>query len=108
MYTTLYPAELVKLIPMQYEEFNQVEIFQQIYTSSKSRSHKSTTIMAIWPSLTGKILDRSYRTEDVRVGMIEYIILHIPTIEGQKDQHYILAKVKWFDDHVRKNCLKIL
>ena len=103
MYTKLYSAELVTHIPLRYEEF---EIFRQIYTSSKSRSHKSTTIMAIWPSLTGKILDRSYRTEDVRVGIIEYFILHTPTIEGQKDQPHILAKVKWFDDHVRKNWFK--
>lgn len=106
MYIKLYSAEQVTHVPMQYEEFNQVEIFKKLYTSSKSRSHKSTTIMAIWPSLTVRILDRSYRSEDVRVGIIEYFILHNPIIQGQKDQPHIFAKVKWFDDHVRKNWFK--
>ena len=89
---------------MLYQEFNQVDIFKQIYTSLKSRSHKSTTIMAIWPSLTGEILDHSYKMEDIRAGIIEYFVLHNPVIQGEKDQPHIFAKViiKWFDDHVRK------
>lgn len=62
--------------------------------------------MAIWPSLTGKILDCNYRMEDIRVGIIEYFILHNPIIQGQKDQPHIFAKVKWFDDHVSKNRFK--
>ena len=71
-YIKLYSAEQITHVPMLYQEFNQVDIFKQIYTSSKSRCHKSTTIMAIWPSLTGEILDRSYKLEDVRAGIIEY------------------------------------
>lgn len=32
MYIKLYSAEQITHVPMQYEEFNQVEIFEQIYT----------------------------------------------------------------------------
>ena len=105
-YIKLYSAEQITHIPMLYQEFNQVDIFKQIYTSSKSRCHKSTTIMAIWSSLTGEIVDRSYKMEDVRAGIIEYFVLHNSVIQGQKDQPHIFAKVKWFDDHVRKNWFK--
>ena len=42
----------------------------------------------------------------MRVGLVEYFISHTPTIAGIPDQPHILAKVKWFQDHPRKNMLK--
>jgi len=86
-----------------FEEFNQIEIYNQTYTSSKSHSKRSTTIVA---SLTGKILNRNYKTEDVRAGIIEYFMLHTPIIKDQPKKPHILAKVKWFNDHVRKSWFK--
>ena len=59
--------------------------------------------MAIWPGLNGAILDRECNTEDVRIGIIECLISHTPKISGIPDQRHILAKVKWFQDHPRKN-----
>lgn len=105
-YSKIYSAESVKHVPLRYEEFRQLEVFGQIYTSSKCRSHRSNTIMAIWPSITGNILDRSCRVEDVRVGIIEYLIQHVPSIAGMDDKSHIFAKVKWFEDHPRKNWFK--
>jgi len=106
MYNMIYSAENVTHIPLHYKEFNQIEIYNQIYTSSKAHTKRSTTIIAIWPSLTGKILTRDYKTEDVRAGIIEYFMLHTPIIKDQAEKSHILAKVKWFDDHVRKNWFK--
>ena len=98
MYSKIYPAESIKHVPLRYEEFNQLEVFGQIYTL-KCRSNSSATIMAIWPSVTGSILDRSCGIEDVRVGQIDYFIQHVPTIAGTSDKPHLFAKVKWFEDH---------
>ena len=103
MYVKLYSPELVQHVPMRYEQITQLDVFGQIYISLKSRSSKSRAIMAIWPGLNGAILDRECNTEDVRIGIIEYLISHTPKITGIPDQPHILAKVKWFQDHPRKN-----
>ena len=39
----------------------------------------------------------------IRVGLLEYLMSHTPKIAGMPDQAHILAKVKWFQDHPRKN-----
>ena len=106
MYTKLYTLNAVQHVPMRYEEFSQIVVFRQRFTSLKSRSHKSATIMAIWPSVTGNILTRNCTSEDIRVGLIEYFISHIPKISNTNDQPHILAKVKWYQDHPRKNWYK--
>lgn len=106
MYSKIYNSGSVQHVPMRYEEISQVEIFGQIYISLKSRSRKSAAIMAIWPGLTGSILERQCTTEDVRVGVVEYFVSHTPSITGVPDQPHILAKVKWFQDHPRKDMLK--
>ena len=106
MYDKIYSSMAIQHIPMRYEEISQLDIFGQIYISLKSRSRKSAAVMAIWPGLTGSILDRECTTEDVRVGLVEYFISHTPSISGISDQPHILAKVRWFQDHPRKNILK--
>ena len=90
---------------MKYEEFSQLVVFGQQFTSLKSRSHKSTAIMAIWPGVTGNILDRNCTSEDIRVGLIEYFVSHTPTINDTSDQIHILAKIKWYQDHPARKIL---
>ena len=58
--------------------------------------------MAIWPNCIGKIIDHNCTSKDVRVGVIEYFVSHIPIITDIQNQKHILAKVKWYDDHPRK------
>ena len=88
---------------MRYEEISQLEFYGKVFMTLKSRSHRSTANMAIWPNLNGTILDRECNTEDIRVGLLEYLMSHTPKIAGMPDQAHILAKVKWFQDHPRKN-----
>ena len=99
MYTKIYNSGSVQHVPMKYEEISQLEIFGQIHISLKSRSRKYAAIMAIWPGLTGSILERQCTTKDVKVGVVEYFV---SSITGVPDQPHVLAKVKWFQDHPRK------
>ena len=89
-------------MPLKYTEFYQIEIYGHYYSSSKSRSQRSTYIMATWPNCIGKIIDYSCTSKDVRVGVIEYFVSYIPIITDVQNQEHMLAKVKWYDDHPRK------
>ena len=108
MYSKLYDSESITHIPLRYEEFRQCEVFGQVYyTSQKYRSKRSCAIMAMWPGITGNIMDRQCKAEDIRNGLIEFFVLHRPSIVGVPDnQPHILAKVKWYEDHPRKNWFK--
>ena len=104
-YCRLYMGQsVIQHVPMKYTEFYQVKVYGHWYTSLRSRSHKSTCIMAIWPNCIGKIIshDHNCLSEDVRTGLIEYFVLHNPTIDGIDDETFNFAKVKWYDDHPRK------
>ena len=107
MYCKLYSAEglTVRYVPLRYEEFSQLEVFGQLYTSLKSRSCRSPAVMAIWPSIDGNIVSTTV-SRDVRVGLIEYFVLHLPIIDGVSNQPHILAKVKWYQDHPCKSWFK--
>ena len=67
----------------------------------KSRSARSSAIIGIWPHISG-ILTTNCTKEHVRVGIIEYFLLHSPSIE-QNDKvqkvEYLLAYVKWYQDY---------
>lgn len=102
MYSVLYGEQAVDRVPLRYEEVTQLKVFGDLLTSLKSRSKSSTAIMATWRGLNGKIVRRS-NSEDVRVGVVEYFAVHLPSIKGIRDQPHLLAKVKWYEDHPRKN-----
>ena len=80
MYKVLYGNENVKHVPLCYTQFHQVRVFEQIYTSMKSRTSRSSVVIAVWPHLTS-ILTTQPTMEDVRVGVIEYFRLHVPEIK---------------------------
>ena len=105
-YSILYGSESVQHVPMRYEQFSQIEIFGQVFTSLKSRSQRSCVTMAIWPSVTGAIVNRTCNSEDIRVGEIEYFLVHMPKILGIEKQPHAFAKVKWYQDHPQKDWYK--
>ena len=85
-------------------------MFEQIYTSLKSRSSKSSAIIAVWPHLSG-IVTSNCNVENVRVGSIEHFILHTPTLKVETDGHqgyeyrkedHLLTRIKWYQDHPRR------
>lgn len=93
-------------MPLRYHEFYQLQVYGDYFISSKSRSHRSAAIMALWPSPSGRITSRRCNEEDIRIGVIQFFILHNPIITGASDHPYLLAKVKWYEDHPRKNWFK--
>ena len=113
MYCAIYGKEFVVQVPLRYEEFYQLKIFKSVLSTSKSRSSKSTAVIAAWPSPSGILTGRKPMPDDVRVGTIEYFFSHQPTIllcEGDANRAvatpHLLARVKWFQDHPQKFLLK--
>ena len=97
MYKILYGNENVKHVPLRYTQFHQVRVFEQIYTSMKSRTCRSSVVIAVWSHLTS-ILTTQPTMEDVRVGVIEYFLLHVPEIkintsEEVSKQDHILVHI---------------
>ena len=116
MYDVLYGVENVIMVPLKYIQFNQTHIFEQIYTSLKSRTSRSSVVIAVW-SHSSSILSSNPTMNDVRVGTIEYFLLHTQTIKiaiagdsattennyKTTKQDHLLASMKWYQDHPRKN-----
>ena len=102
MYSVLYGEHAVNHVPLRYEEFSDLKILGELYTSLKSRSHGSAAIVGMWPGLNSKIITRRCTSEDVRTGLIEFFLLHVPSINDKPDEAHILAKVNWYEDHPRK------
>ena len=110
MYNILYGAEHVDHVPLQHTQFHQIRVFEQMYTSLKSRSSRSSAIIAVWPHLSG-IVTSNTSMEDVRVGIIEHFLLHTPTLKAETDglqsyeykkEDHLLAYVNWYQDHPQK------
>ena len=97
-------------VPLQYTQFHHIRVFEQIYTSTKLRTSRSSAVIAIWPYLSG-ILTSGPSMDHVWVGIIEYFLVHTPTIklghstiqscEVTKQDH-LLAHIKWYQDHPQK------
>ena len=113
MYSVLYGLENVVHVPLRYEEFHSVEVFNEMYTSVKSRTTKSAAIVAAWPSPGGILTSRKPSQDDIRVGMVQYFLLHTPSVTVSTDgeaactteKAHILAKINWFQDHPQKYLL---
>ena len=96
-------------MPLRYVEFHDIKVFQKIYVSKKSRSRKSSAVLAVWPSPSGIITSRTPCGDDVRVGEIIYFLLHCIKVKLQVstdpeivDKTHILACIRWYEDHSRK------
>jgi len=113
-YVALYGSEKVSHIPLHYTQFCQIQTFEQTYTSVRSQTSPSPVIIAIWPYLSGILISR-LPSIDVRVGVVEYILIHTPAISTSSAvpssnaddatvelKEHILARVKWYQDHPQK------
>ena len=117
MYSAIYDVESVQHVPLRYVEFHQIRIFEQLYTSARSRTNCSSAIVAFWPHLSGILSSRQPSVDDVRVGVVEYFMLHTPALKSDKStpgtssccqnvasepKKHLLAHVKWYQDHPQK------
>ena len=117
MYSAIYDVENVQHVPLRYVQFRQIRIFEQLYTSSRSRTNCSSAIVAFWPHLSGILTSRQPSVDDVRVGVVEYFMLHIPPLKSDmgtsgtssscqnvavEPKKHLLARVKWYQDHPQK------
>ena len=105
MYATVYGSENVHYIPLRHVQFHQVYVFDEAFTSKISRTTRSSMVVGFWPQLSS-ILKTSPCTEDIRVGEIQYFIIHKPILKSQSGQplqqsnkEHMLAVVHWFQDH---------
>lgn len=104
MYDAIYGKEKVLQVPLHYQEYREIKIFDRTYSSCKSRTSRSAAIIAVWPSLSG-ILKRAPIKDDIRVGVIQSFILHTPSLANEEKNWHVLAQVSWLDDHPHKFAL---
>ena len=71
---------------LHYEEYHDVEILGTTYSSTKSRSSRSSAVLAVWPSPRGILESRTPSKEDIRIGSVNYFLLHdsIVNLPGQE------------------------
>ena len=84
MYSVIYGVESVQRVPPCYMQFHQIWIFEQLYTSSQSRTNCSSAIVAFKPHLSGILTSGQPSVDDVRVGVVECFMLHIPALKSDK------------------------
>lgn len=110
MYAAIYGEENLVHVPLRYEEFHEIKIFEKTYISSKSRSTRSSSILAVWPTPSGILTSRTPSSEDIRIGSIQYFLLHTPIVTECYNQEsntttevaHILAEIEWSQDHPQK------
>ena len=70
-------------------------MFNDIYGSHGSRSHRSSYVLAYWPANAGKIVDLNDIYKSPRPGRVSYFIkkyIYVDTVCFE----YVLAYVEWF------------
>ena len=105
MYEAIYGVENVVHVPLQYVEFRDLKVFDKTFISEKSRSKKSSAIIAAWPSITGILTSRHPCKDDICVGTVKYFLCHSAMIKiNQQDteKNHMLAFVDWNDNHPQK------
>ena len=117
MHSAIYDVESVQHVPLRYVQFHQIQIFEQLHTSLRSRKNCSSAIVAFWLHLSGIQTSRQPSVDNVRVGVVEYFMLHIPALKSERStsgtssscQHvavepkkHLLARDKWYQDHPQK------
>ena len=78
MYRAIY--ENVVHVPLRYTEFNQIKVFNCIYTFTKSRTSRSAAFIAIWPHISRIFTSKRPQVQDVRVRIIENFLIHTPEV----------------------------
>ena len=101
MYEAIYSNEFTLHLSRFYKEFKVLSIHGREFISVKSRSQRSAAIIAHWPSLMGSI-DTLGETH-TKIGIIQYFIQHRVALETGNSIDTLLARVKWFENHPRRN-----
>lgn len=90
LYALLYPNHSNLHIPRKHLLFSDLKVLGEHFTSNRSRSQRSSAVMAYW----GDALS-------VKVGLIDYFLLHTVKNSDNRENENIFAKVKWYQDHLR-------
>ena len=103
-YKAIYPNNRIVHIPRLCKEFKSLNINGDEYISEKSRSKKSPTIFARWSSLVSNVDttgDAPYQIGNVVSFLCHQITLNTET--GVKSVTTLLAYVKWYEEHPKRN-----
>lgn len=106
-------VKMFSMFPLCHEQFSQLKVFGEIYTSRKSRTNKSQchAVISVWPTLTGISSRTLPCKENLWIGIIEYFIhrakVKVTNISSSTESDYseephVLAKVSWLEDHPNK------
>ena len=110
MYNAIYGEDHIDHVPLRYTHYNQIRIFDQMFTSEASRTTRSSVIIAVWPYLSGILTSQMPTRENVRVGLVQHYMLHIPILKSQVESNnsivepkeHLLAYIHWYQDHPKK------
>lgn len=99
-YSLLYPSSTFSYIPKKHIIFYDLKVFGEHFLSSRSRSARSSVVMAYWGEIG----------HSIKVGSIDYFFLHTITFNSDKEssgekQENLFAKVKWYSDHFQPRYL---
>ena len=98
VYQLLYPNTALTRVSRFYMEFKNLIVNGEEFISSKSRSQRSPAIIAHWPLITGVDVTGEALP---RVGVIQSFIRH--KVEQDESIYCLLARVKWFEEHPRRD-----
>lgn len=95
-YSILYPNNTFPHIHCKHLLFNDLKVLGEQFSSEKSRSQRSSAIMAYWgePALNTNICP-------LKVGLVEYFFIHTLCSNNGTENEHLFAKVKWHQDHFR-------
>ena len=113
LYSCLYPTMNIVHVSRFYKEYKKCVINCEEYTSSNSRSQRSTAIAVRWPNLSR--ID-TQGEEPPKIGHILSFIDHSIIVSSNLDHHntdstssttksHILVRLQWYGDHPRRNFL---
>ena len=103
-YKAIYPNIRIVHIPRLCKEFKSLNVNGDQYISEKSRSQKSPTIFAHWPSLVGNI--DTTGDAPYQIGNVVSFLRHQITLDTETGVNTIttlLAYVKWYENHPKRN-----
>ena len=104
VYKALYPNNRIVHVSRFCSKFKKLIINGEEFISEKSRSQRSPSIFAHWPSLSGRI--DTTGNAPYQVGNVKSFICHQVSFEhdeGVKTINALLAFVQWYKQHPRRN-----
>ena len=109
MYKVLYPPPEYDVVQPSrfYLEFKQVTINGETFISKKSRSQRSTAVVAHWPNTTCTGIDEHVQCP-MCVGIVSYFFQHEIRVKSRRSQsvntiNSMLAYMKWMENHPQRN-----